>query len=321
MHDLAAKSGFIWGGDWQGRDYDPMHVQWGGSKPWLAGGGAGAGGAQAPAAPVAPLGGPAALTAPVSDATPYGPTPDQVESQALQIQGRADKGEISQDQADAANRRLYARYGQWKARTSGDRKALLAGVSNGIAMLADGRDWTAPTAAINTLLPDRADALNQTIEDARDQGRAKNQIAFASPAELVQIQRERATRGSTTPPTTPGNAAATRRLRPSGRGAPDRARQRPGAICARPARDRRGLQQGGAIERPDRHADRDQREPLRAAAPRRPRSGPARPDQVRGRRPGQRLLTSDTATTAAGAAARRAGDSNTATIGTRRCAT
>lgn len=34
IHDLAAKWGLIWGGDWSSSP-DPMHFQWGGSKPWL----------------------------------------------------------------------------------------------------------------------------------------------------------------------------------------------------------------------------------------------------------------------------------------------
>lgn len=34
VHDLAAKWGLIWGGDWKS-PRDPMHFQWGGSKPWL----------------------------------------------------------------------------------------------------------------------------------------------------------------------------------------------------------------------------------------------------------------------------------------------
>jgi hypothetical protein len=34
IHEMAAKWGLIWGGDWKGKTYDPMHFQWGGSKPW-----------------------------------------------------------------------------------------------------------------------------------------------------------------------------------------------------------------------------------------------------------------------------------------------
>jgi hypothetical protein len=34
IHDMAAKWGLISGGDWKGKTYDPMHFQWGGSKPW-----------------------------------------------------------------------------------------------------------------------------------------------------------------------------------------------------------------------------------------------------------------------------------------------
>jgi hypothetical protein len=36
IHDLAAARGFIWGGDWKGSTYDPMHFQWGGPKAGLA---------------------------------------------------------------------------------------------------------------------------------------------------------------------------------------------------------------------------------------------------------------------------------------------
>ncbi|HZL37199.1 MAG TPA: M15 family metallopeptidase [Tepidisphaeraceae bacterium] len=35
IHDMAAKYGLIWGGDWKS-PADPMHFQWGGSKPWLS---------------------------------------------------------------------------------------------------------------------------------------------------------------------------------------------------------------------------------------------------------------------------------------------
>jgi D-alanyl-D-alanine carboxypeptidase len=34
IHDIAAKWGLIWGGDWKSPK-DTMHFQWGGSKPWL----------------------------------------------------------------------------------------------------------------------------------------------------------------------------------------------------------------------------------------------------------------------------------------------
>lgn len=34
VHDMAAKWGLIWGGDWSSPK-DTMHFQWGGSKPWL----------------------------------------------------------------------------------------------------------------------------------------------------------------------------------------------------------------------------------------------------------------------------------------------
>ena len=30
IHELAAARGLIWGGDWKGSTYDPMHFQWGG---------------------------------------------------------------------------------------------------------------------------------------------------------------------------------------------------------------------------------------------------------------------------------------------------
>lgn len=35
IKEMAAKYGLVWGGDWKGKSYDPMHFQWGGSKPWL----------------------------------------------------------------------------------------------------------------------------------------------------------------------------------------------------------------------------------------------------------------------------------------------
>jgi hypothetical protein len=35
VHDMAAKWGLVWGGDWKSGP-DPMHFQWGGSKPWLS---------------------------------------------------------------------------------------------------------------------------------------------------------------------------------------------------------------------------------------------------------------------------------------------
>lgn len=34
IHALAAKYGLVWGGDWSGSGGDPMHFQWGGTKPW-----------------------------------------------------------------------------------------------------------------------------------------------------------------------------------------------------------------------------------------------------------------------------------------------
>jgi hypothetical protein len=47
VKEIAAKYGLVWGGDWSGGSYDPMHFQWGGSKPWqnraMASRGAGAG--------------------------------------------------------------------------------------------------------------------------------------------------------------------------------------------------------------------------------------------------------------------------------------
>jgi hypothetical protein len=41
IHDIAAKWGLVWGGDWKSGP-DPMHFQWGGSKPWLSASPAGA---------------------------------------------------------------------------------------------------------------------------------------------------------------------------------------------------------------------------------------------------------------------------------------
>lgn len=90
---------------------------------------------------------------------------------------------------DAAIAEYTRQHHQWQQATAQDRARLVNDTTNGIAMLATGRDAVIDEAGLRRLLPaEKADELLRAAGEARDTGHAVNQVQWASPEELVALQ-------------------------------------------------------------------------------------------------------------------------------------
>ena len=110
--------------------------------------------------------------------------PPAIGNVVADIQRRVDSGEPGMTQAVADKEIAYlrGRYTENEQATAGARFQLRQGIKDGTAMLEAGRDWTPPTAQINSLLPaPEADQANRQIADARDLGQAKNAGTIREP--------------------------------------------------------------------------------------------------------------------------------------------
>jgi hypothetical protein len=152
IQQLAAKWGLIWGGSWQGKTYDPMHFQWGGSKPWLTTQ------AQPPVAvtPAAargesPTGGPGVTTTPETNMPPWArpaaaslisglqrPLPDMPALRAPQMPDRLSAASAQLDRiSDARLTNQTTNNGGDTVTNEGDRTATM-NVTNNISVQGEG---------------------------------------------------------------------------------------------------------------------------------------------------------------------------------------
>lgn len=78
-------------------------------------------------------------------------------------------------------------HAEWSRATAGERAQLVQSTRDGVAMLATGADWQPDTAAIKRLLPpQQADQTLRAIDEARDEGQARNAIQWSTPDELAE---------------------------------------------------------------------------------------------------------------------------------------
>ncbi|HEX3861476.1 MAG TPA: hypothetical protein VHY35_07265 [Stellaceae bacterium] len=123
--------------------------------------------------------------APPATQADSGPAAPDLDRMLATVQHRVDTNQLTPEEGDRASAVITHRYHEWSQQTAQQRTQLLGDTANGIAVLASGRDWTPDPVALRALLPaDKADAILQQIGEAREQGNARNQVQWASPAEL-----------------------------------------------------------------------------------------------------------------------------------------
>jgi len=108
-----------------------------------------------------------------------------IEASMQRTQARADRGEISQARADAVNAGVQTWFNHVQATQANDRATLLRRLSNGAAMLEDGRDFEYDESVIRHFLPkDKADEAIQVLQDSKESGQIVAGVRTASPGDL-----------------------------------------------------------------------------------------------------------------------------------------
>lgn len=144
------------------------------------------------------------------DAAPGLPPLPDIDAMMARVQGRADRGETTQERANAVQAGLRARYSNMQAAQATQRSALTKRLSNGAAMLADGREFEYDPAEVRHFFPkEKADELLQILADSKEDGQILSGVRTASPADLM-AQREQLQLGLNEP-NVPDYAARRRR--------------------------------------------------------------------------------------------------------------
>lgn len=110
-----------------------------------------------------------------------------IDAMTARAQEMADRGEVTQEQANRAMAGIRARYNHLQAAQANDRAALAKRLSNGAAQLEDGREFDYDPAEIRHYFPkEKADEIIGQLDDARDGGQIVGGIRTASPDQLAQ---------------------------------------------------------------------------------------------------------------------------------------